>query len=442
MKRRILLPILFSLFSFAALAQDFSKLYATGDAFGGWDSEKPKEFILVEPGIFKWSGYLYSGNFKFLLTKGSWDNCLIAKTMDDIVVVGQTHSLKHEERQEDDYKFIISSPGEYEITVNVNSLTMVVTERTAVDLPYNLWIIGSAIPGGSAKLTVDYDIEGKFYYKGGLQDGGFVVANKSTLAEATMFVVPVTQNADANGGSQWEKISSAPIKEWKVETPDLYYTLTIDAGTQLLDGVIFDPNIELYIVGGATDIGWDPYSAIPLEQNFDKPAEYVFEGELRINDDGRDQPNLFKFLLQKEWNPRSFHPLTENESIYGSSAYILNGADYKWSVPEDKQGNYQITVDIFYETLQVVYLDEQSGVNSPFAEKPFTAYPQEGQVNISVNNSAAIESARLFDTTGKFIAERKNQMTHFSIGNHLSKGVYILQITAKGESYAEKILVK
>lgn len=441
MKRRFLLPILLLCMSFALQAQDFSKLHATGNAFGGWDSENPKEFTLVAPGVFKWSGYLQSGDFKFLLTKGTWDNCLIATVMDDIVMIGQTHSLRYEERQQDDFKFLITSPGEYAITVDVNDMTMIVTERNLIELPYDMWMVGSSVPGGSVKLDVDYDVEGKFYYKGGLKEGSFVIANKSRLEDATLFVVPETQHASPLGGSQWKVTSGAPETEWKLEEPVLYYSMTIDAGLQFLHGEEFYSNIEVYMVGGATDIGWDPYQAIPLEQNFDRPAEYVFEGGLHINDDGRDEPASFKFLLQMEWGPRSFHPLTANELIHESTRFRLNGPDNKWTVAEDKQGNYRITLNVFYETLLVEYLDGESSLSSLLLMDGLKVYPQDKEVVVELEGNLVFRSVALFDMTGKCVGEQSNATGRFSLGTNLMKGIYILKAIGDSGTHTTKVFV-
>ena len=221
-----------------------------------------------------------------------------------------------------------------------------------------LWITGSAVPGGTEILTEDpSQIAGYFRYHGALQSGEFKIMNTPTIQPNTRFYVPVTQYANAVGYNSMEPTSDAEAMGWQVTIPDDYYKIQISTKQQALFGEIFVAREELYIVGGATEAGWDSGNAIKLKKDENNPNLFIFSGILQSAVTGGDR-NMFKFLGQNDWGPVSFHCATQGESILDSKYIYQNlSGDHKWAIDLSKQGYYVIKVDLFQETIDATYTD-------------------------------------------------------------------------------------
>ncbi len=106
-------------------------LYLTGSAAPcGWSNSSP---VVMSPasgeeGVFEWTGTLKAGEFKFLLTKGSWApsmNPLSTQT----VVSGNTYGITTTDAITGDYKFNVSKAMECSIKVDTKKRTVVVTSN-------------------------------------------------------------------------------------------------------------------------------------------------------------------------------------------------------------------------------------------------------------------------------------------------------------------------
>ncbi|MGQ1890231.1 TIM-barrel domain-containing protein [Thermophagus sp. OGC60D27] len=221
-----------------------------------------------------------------------------------------------------------------------------------------LWIVGSAIPGNVAVLTEDpSQTPGYFRYHGELLSGEFKIMNTPSVQSNTVFYVPSSEHVEAVGISPMKATFDSELTGWRVDIPDDSYKLKINAIGKTFEGELFRAREDLYIVGGATENGWDAGRAIRLKRDEENPNLYVFSGELKEAATGDDR-NQFKFLGQNDWGPVSFHPKTPQESIFGSR-YIYENypGDHKWSIESDKSGVYVIKVDLLKETIYARYTD-------------------------------------------------------------------------------------
>jgi hypothetical protein len=222
----------------------------------------------------------------------------------------------------------------------------------------NLWITGSAVPGDTAILTEDPNqIAGYFRYHGELQAGEFRIMNTPTIQSNTIFYVPVLEDANVAGYYTMQATEDSNIPGWTVTIPDKYYKIKINAPAKTLNGEIFKAREELYIVGGATDTGWDSGNSIPLKKDLNNPNLFIFSGTLKEAEAGGDR-DMFKLLGQKDWSPVSFHPKTPNKSL-SESKYIYENlpGDHKWIIDPEKQGFYVIKIDLLEETINARYTD-------------------------------------------------------------------------------------
>ena len=215
-----------------------------------------------------------------------------------------------------------------------------------------LWITGSAIPGNTAILTEDpTQLAGYLRYHGQLQAGEFKIINTPTIEANTKFYIPTSEDVDVVGSGQLKSTTDASLPGWKVTIPDDYYKVKVNMITNTLSGEIFIAREDLFIVGGVTENGWDSGLATRLKKDLKNPNLFVFSGILKEAQSGDDR-NLFKLLGQNNWDPVSFHPKTQKESL-SKTKYIFENlaGDHKWSVDADKYGSYVIKVDLLEETI-------------------------------------------------------------------------------------------
>jgi len=221
-----------------------------------------------------------------------------------------------------------------------------------------LWITGSAIPGNTAVLLEDpSQTPGYFRYFGELKAGEFRIMNTPTIQSNTVFYTPSSEVVNAVGSSSIFASHNSSLQGWNVTIPDNNYKLKINAVGKSLQGEIFRTRQELFIVGGATQVGWNAGQAIRLENDKENPNLFVFTGMLKEATSGDDR-NMFKFLGQNDWGPVSFHAKTQNASILEAKYLYENlPGDHKWAIDSQKPGIYVIKVDLLKETIQAKYTD-------------------------------------------------------------------------------------
>lgn len=215
-----------------------------------------------------------------------------------------------------------------------------------------LWITGSAIPGNTAILQEDPSLTpGYFRYNGALQAGEFRIMNTPTIQSNTIFYVPATEANDVIGTSAIQTTHDAGLPGWKVTFADNSYKIKINAPGRSLYGEMFRARSDLFIVGGATEEGWNSGRAIALKKDANNPNLFLFTGVLKESMEGDDR-NLFKFLGQNDWGPVSFHSRTQQESLL-ESRYIYENlpGDHKWAIDTKEPGVYVIKVDLLKETI-------------------------------------------------------------------------------------------
>lgn len=226
----------------------------------------------------------------------------------------------------------------------------------------NLWITGSAVPGNIAILSEDpIQAPGYFRYNGKLQPGEFKIINTPSIQANTQFYIPTTEDADVTDTTLMTVTDNTNAKGWIVTVPDDYYKVKINSIANTLNGGIFNAENDLFIVGGATEAGWNAGKAIRLKQDFNNPNLFVFSGVLEESTTGNDK-NMFKLLRQKNWGPVSFHARTKYEPL-SEFGYIYENlpGDNKWVVNPAKEGRYQIEVDLLEETIKTIYKESTSG---------------------------------------------------------------------------------
>lgn len=129
---------------------DLTQLYIVGDATtAGWDPNTALEMTRTENAVFSWVGnFNAEGQFKFLNQRGSW-NKTINPLLNDVNIepgVEYDLSFRANEDSPNDFKFKITQAGMYVVSVNLNSMKLVVTAASP-DLN-QLYVVGSATSAG------------------------------------------------------------------------------------------------------------------------------------------------------------------------------------------------------------------------------------------------------------------------------------------------------
>ena len=211
-----------------------------------------------------------------------------------------------------------------------------------------LWMVGSAVPGGSHKLEKVAD--GDYKYSGTLNVGELRIQTSQKAASGTRFYTPTLPDANiVSRGTSFREDTKAG-DAWQVVVGEDRYRFHVDTKNHVLRGEIVQPWGELFIAGGATEVGWKCEGKMLLmEQSLDNPFVWTWEGELKNHPDV-EESRSFKFQGQDRWNPKSLHPFKQDADILSDKGVRTGGPDTKWTIT--KEGRYRITVDLLNETVK------------------------------------------------------------------------------------------
>lgn len=216
-----------------------------------------------------------------------------------------------------------------------------------------LWITGSAVPGGAQKLIQVSDND--FKYAGSLKAGELRIATAKKAGKGVSYLVPSQPDANiVNKGIGYSETTDAKSAAWQVVVSEDRYRFHIDTEKKQLRGELFQPWGELFLAGGATEVGWKAEGHMLLmKQDMNNPCIWTWEGELKRHPEV-EEPASFKFQGQDRWNPKSIHPYVENADILKDARFHTGGTDTKWTLSSD--GRYRIKIDLFNETVEAVFV--------------------------------------------------------------------------------------
>jgi hypothetical protein len=317
----------------------------------------------------------------------------------------------------------MNETAECTITVDLINNTMTVTKNGEL-YAQDIWITGSAIPGGKAKLVSDnIDPLINYHYYGELLAGEFKLATTENVDATTKFYVPASATDAISNNLSVALTSNATASGWTVAQPNNMYKIKFNSLINKYSGSILAID-HMYIVGGVTAVGWDAGNAIELTRGTGNESHlYTFDGNLTINTSISDG-NKFKFLLQKDWGPYSFHPQLENESLTNAQYFTDHRSDdYKWVVEEDKQGHYIIKLDVLEETIAATYYPGGSTgiVNGEMNTKIFS---EKGKVKVKSETTWG-KTIDIFAVDGSRVA---NKFFTNNAEIELPNGIYIVKV--------------
>ena len=212
----------------------------------------------------------------------------------------------------------------------------------------DLWITGSAVPGGAQKLEKVADNDYK--YAGRLNAGELRVSTAKKPHKSNRYLTPTVADASlVNKGIAYSETADAQSAAWQVVVSEDRYRLHVYTDKKVLHGEIFQPWGELFIAGGATEAGWHEGKMLLMKQDLNNPCLWTWEGELKRHPEV-EEPTSFKFQGQDRWYPKNLHPYRQGTDVLKEHRLRTGGDDTKWEISRD--GRYRIVVDLFHETIQ------------------------------------------------------------------------------------------
>ena len=212
----------------------------------------------------------------------------------------------------------------------------------------DLWITGSAVPGGAQKLEKVADNDYK--YAGRLNVGELRITTAKKPRKSDRYFTPMVADANlVNKGLAYSETTDAKSAAWQVVVSEDRYRLHVYTDKKVLHGEIFQPWGELFIAGGATEAGWHEGKMLLMKQDLKNPYVWTWEGELKRHPEV-EEPTSFKFQGQDRWYPKNLHPYHQGADVLKERHLRTGGDDTKWEISRD--GHYRITIDLFHETIQ------------------------------------------------------------------------------------------
>lgn len=234
----------------------------------------------------------------------------------------------------------------------ISLLLLLIASMTQAQTITQLFAVGSAVPGGIQELTPFPGNQWKF--AGALQEGNLLIRTTEEHKSTSYYVKPRYEDSYLiNNGLPFD-LKRDSTASWYVPVSEERYRFTVDVTNKKLSGELFTPWNELFVVGGATEIGWESYIMLPFTRLDDELCTWEWTGELR-NRPEHGEPRRFKITGQNAWEPKALHPFTQDEDVLTSKYLITNGSgDNKWQTTRD--GYYHLRVDVFRETIKAEYL--------------------------------------------------------------------------------------
>ena len=297
-----------------------------------------------------------------------------------------------------------------------------------------LWITGSAVPGGTQKLETFPD--GQFKFAGALNEGELKVITTDGEQANTQYLAPrYFESYVVNKGLAYSKTRSAESAAWIVPFAEDRYKFVVDTKTQTLTGEIFVPWREVYLAGGACEIGWQAFVMLPFTQDAEDPYVFTWTGELRQRNE-YVEPRRFKLQGQNTWDPKNLHPYTQDEPCLTSTQMRHGGDDTKWEI--DKDGVYRLTVNVFRDTFKAEYLGERAAD----APTQVDALPEDVDLEV-VGNTLRLRcdeklTVELLRTDSVSVSRKSGTDITITVPY---RGVYVLKATGKHHHFARKVAI-
>ena len=317
-------------------------LYIIGDASpNGWNAGAATPLNSLGAGKFSWEGNLNSGELKFITSLGSFLPSYNKGLNNTTLVYRSADS-------DPDDKFNISTPGLYNISIDLLDMTINIEAATTPQFT-RLWMLGDATPTGwnidaPTEMRVDSSNLFVFTYNGLLTAGEFKIPTTTGNFSTAYYMPLINQQPITETGVQLVPIGG-PDNKWKINTPGAY-KIKLNTQTLTMEIKPFTPFPAIWMVGDATPVGWNIDSPHPMTPDPSDPNVFTYTGPMAVGE--------FKLPVETgNWGGDFFMPVL-NASGPGSTQmkFVPGGnPDNKWKI--SVAGEYKITINQLYETISI-----------------------------------------------------------------------------------------
>nr|WP_292968812.1 SusF/SusE family outer membrane protein [Allomuricauda sp.] len=215
-----------------------------------------------------------------------------------------------------------------------------------------LYIVGDATPNGwniasAAQMESSTEQRGVFVYEGKLSPGNFKFAVSQEGCWCQDFY---TRDPSDEGKMVYNEGGSGEDLQWSIEeelAPDENYRVTVDLiqlsiTVEIVQAEMQDPPFDtLWIVGDASESGWDIDSPEAFVQDTGDPFVFTYEGLLDVGN--------FKVFAGPlgDWCGEWYRPFGDNQALVNGEVEQNSGCDVdnRWLVTEETKGWYKIEVN-------------------------------------------------------------------------------------------------
>lgn len=432
-------------------AASYDHLYVIGDATSaGWNTNSNLEMTNLGDGKFTWTGELLdhgdnSRRFKFIVSR-SWYPCLTTTAAaHETVTPGVKVALldKHEEVQPD-AAFIVDKTGTYKIDIDLNEMTMLLTETTQ-ELP-DVAEFGQVYLAGSAftdKVAMEKVSDGVYTWSGVIEEADPMVGFYFVNGDETMSFNPANTSSIKSGSySMVYSADGVGTTEFQIPATSTY-TITVNVAEMKMEVLKIDYE-HLYIVGSALTArpgSWLTEDGVEMEKI--ESGKFIWSGQLyaQTTDGSGTEFKFLNQLLPGVWENDFVFDATQsaNQPIEIGGSYTISyrgsGHDNKFTVPED--GNYKLTVDLHAMTLTV-----EEGTSSAVSEVLATApvVVTDGATIRVLANGLDLDGVMVFDLLGNCVAST-GAVSDYAF-DMAQSGVYVVRVACGNQVYSHKVIVK
>ena len=346
---------------FELVTRKYSNIGMVGPATpNGWDAVNPTLFTTEDHTVFTWEGSLGTGTMRFLNDPSSagWEvDQYIASSKDLEVVDGEAMKLVLAAlgTARGDNMWVITTPGTYRITINVDEMTVLFELTGSAILEFeNIKMVGPASPNGwsAGGMTPLEKTDNGWRWTGRLNNGelkfvcnqyGEDWGQKQILARSDGQGVSVAEGLSFGsnlGGDDWK---------WNIRNSG-EYVVEIDAyGVVTYTIVSLDIHKENYpslgLIGGAAPNGWEQsYSESTLVPEGN--GIYTWTGNLKA-----DGFHIMCDVTKTDWSsPRLTAPYGGIVAESGKALPVVwKQNDTNWNIPEE--GQYTVEVSLIDMTV-------------------------------------------------------------------------------------------
>lgn len=316
---------------------EFESIYAIGAGVGGWDWALANEIYGTGPSTYSAIiQFIAEGdaNFRFLEVEGDWTSTSYNY---DFFASGTVDPLLENNMDGDtNFKFV-GTTGYYRVTLDLKAPSIVL--EYVSDTPPELYMVGSGVPAAGWDWTTPVQLTW-------IQDGVFEATTEfaqRTATEETAFRF-FTVNGDWNSGLNYPHYAD---NEYEIDSKlfnamdgDQNFALDAESGTYKIVVNDIEKTITLtpagtagppkYLVGDATDAGWDWASPVELVQ----VEEGIFKGATSLSNTGAFRV----FSTNGDWGSGTNYPtyITDGYTIDPYFADAMDGDNnFSFTGPEE-----------------------------------------------------------------------------------------------------------